>query len=139
MAAVAAGLTVLTPNAELAAALTDAVEREYRRSGREIWATPRIRELNSWLRELSALRQLTQPHAPRCLTEVEERELWRAVVEDSELGRDFVDPAAGARAARRARRTMREYGIPRRALESEPSAETQAFSAVEPGFRAALP
>ena len=53
--------------------------------------------------------------------------MWRAVVEDSELGRDLVDPAAGARAARRARRTMQEYGIPRRALESEPSAETQAF------------
>ena len=127
MAAVTAGLTVLTPNAELSAALTDAVEREHRRVGLEIWATPRIRELNSWLRELSALRQLTQPQAPRCLTEVEERELWRAVVEDSELGRDFVDPAAGARAARRARRTMQEYGIPRRALEAEPSAETQAF------------
>ena len=127
MAAVSAGLTVLTPNAELSAALTDAVEREHRRVGLEIWATPRIRELNSWLRELAAGRQLTKPQAPRCLTEVEERELWRAVVEDSELGRDFVDPAAGARAARRARRTMQEYGIPRRALEAEPSAETQAF------------
>jgi probable DNA repair protein len=127
MAAVSAGLTVLTPNAELSAALTDAVEREHRRRGLEIWATPQIRELNSWLRESSALRQLSAPRSPRCLTEVEERELWRAVIEDSDLGRDFVDPAAGARAARRARRTVQEYGIPRRALELEPSAETQAF------------
>jgi ATP-dependent helicase/nuclease subunit B len=127
MAAVTAGLTVLTPNGELAATLIDAVEREHRRLGREIWATPRIRELSSWLRELSATRQLTNPNSPRCLNDVEERELWRAVIEDSELGRDFVDSAAGARAARRARRSVQEYAIPLRALESEDSAETQAF------------
>jgi ATP-dependent helicase/nuclease subunit B len=117
MAAATAGLTVLTPTGELATALTDAVEREHRRLGHEVWPTPRIRELSSWLRELS----------PRCLTDLEERELWRAIVEDSEVGRDFIDAAAGARAARRARRTMQEYALPWRALEDEPAAETQAF------------
>jgi probable DNA repair protein len=127
MAAVSGGLTVLTPSGELTTALTDAVEREYRRRGAEIWATPRIREFSSWLRELSAARQLRDPDSPRCLTEVEERELWRTVVADSELGREFVDPAAGARAARRARGIVSEYGIPFGVLEFEPSVETQAF------------
>jgi ATP-dependent helicase/nuclease subunit B len=127
MAAATAGLTVLTPTVELATALADAVEREHRRTGHEIWATPRIRELSSWLRELSAIRQLADSRLPRCLTEVEERELWRAVIENSESSAGFMDLAAGARAARRARRTVQEYAIPLHALSLDPSAETQLF------------
>jgi ATP-dependent helicase/nuclease subunit B len=127
MAAASAGHTVLAPNAELAAALLDAVDREHRRLGHEVWATPRIREFSSWLRELHAARLLIDPTLPRCLTDVEERELWRAVVEDSDAGREFTDPAAAARAARRARHTLQEYGIPLRAIADEPAAETQAF------------
>lgn len=127
MAAATAGHTVLTPNAELAAALIDAVERELRSFGREVWATPRIREFSSWLRELHAARLLADPSLPRCLTDLEERELWRAVIEHSAAAREFTDPAAAARAARRARRTLREYGIPLHALAHEPAAETQVF------------
>jgi ATP-dependent helicase/nuclease subunit B len=127
MAAATAGHTVLTPNAELAAALVDAVEREYRRLGREVWPTPRIKEFSNWLRELHAARLLVDSSLPRCLNDVEERELWRAVIEDSAAAREFTDPAAAARAARRARRTLLEYGIPMRAVAHEPAAETQAF------------
>jgi ATP-dependent helicase/nuclease subunit B len=127
MAAATAGRTVLTPNAELAAALLDAVEREYRSLGREVWPTPRIRDLSSWLRELRAARLLVNPSLPRALSDIEERELWRAVVEDSASAREFTDPAAAARAARRARRTLQEYGIPLAAVALEPAAETQAF------------
>ena len=59
--------------------------------------------------------------------DVEERELWRSVIEDSAAAREFTDPAAAARAARRARRTLLEYGIPLRAIAQEPAAETQVF------------
>ena len=127
MAAATAGRTVLTPNTELAAALLDAVEREYRSLGREVWPTPRIRDFSSWLREMRATRMLVDPSLPRPLSDIEERELWRAVVEDSATAREFTDPAAAARAARRARRTLQEYGIPLAAVAQEPAAETQAF------------
>lgn len=64
----------------------------------------------------------------RCLTDVEERELWREVIDASESGRDFLDPAAAAGAARRARRTALDYGIPLHAVAGDPAEEAQAFS-----------
>jgi hypothetical protein len=75
-----AGRTVLTPNTELAAALFDAVERAHRDSGRDIWPTPRVRDFGSWLKEQHIKHQLADSSTPRCLSDVEERELWRRVV-----------------------------------------------------------
>jgi ATP-dependent helicase/nuclease subunit B len=125
LAAVAAGHTVLAPNTELAAALFDAVERSHRDAGRQVWRTPRVLDFSSWLRDQYAQSQLSNADTPRCLTEVEERELWRAVIDSD--SRDFLDPAAAARAASRARRTMREYGIPAARLSGDSSEETRAF------------
>jgi ATP-dependent helicase/nuclease subunit B len=112
---------------ELTAALFDAVERSYRDAGREIWPTPRVRDFGGWLRESYLQRQLTQSDSPRALSELEERELWRTVIDDIEAGRDFLDPTAAARAAQRARRVVYEYGIPLQALAADPSEEVQAF------------
>jgi probable DNA repair protein len=88
-----------------------------------------VRDFGSWLRELHVRRQLADAASPRVLSDVEERELWRAVIDDSELGRGFLEPAGAARAARRARRVMYEYGIPLRAIAADAamSDETQAF------------
>jgi ATP-dependent helicase/nuclease subunit B len=127
LAAVAAGRTVLAPNTELAAALFDAVERAHRDAGDEIWPTPRVRDFSSWLREQHAERQFAEAIAPRLLSEVEERELWRTVINTAETGTDFLDPAGAARAARRARRTLFEYAIPIQALDAADSSECAAF------------
>jgi ATP-dependent helicase/nuclease subunit B len=118
---------VLAPNVELASALFDAVEREFRAGGRDIWLTPQVRDFSSWLREQYLQRQLSSGNLLRCLSDVEERELWREVIDSTEPGRDFLDPAAAARAARRARRTILEYGIPLRAVADDPSEESRAF------------
>lgn len=134
LAAAAAGRTVLAPNAELAAALFDAIERAHRDAGDEIWPTPRVRDFASWLREQYLQRQLASSDSPRILSDVEERELWRAVVDSAAIGKDFLDPAGAARAARRARRTMREYNIPLRALGRDQSEEVQAFLAWNEAF-----
>jgi ATP-dependent helicase/nuclease subunit B len=136
LTALAAGQTVLTPNTELAAALFDAVEREYRESGRDLWPTPRVRDFDSWLREQYVQRQLSEPELPRCLTDLEEGELWRGIIDSSDLGRDFLDPAAAARAARRARRTLHEYGIPVGAIADDPTEEVRAFFAWNRAFEA---
>jgi ATP-dependent helicase/nuclease subunit B len=127
LAAVAAGRTVLAPNAELAAALFDAVERAHRDAGDEVWPTPQVRDYAGWVREQHVLQQLADAIAPRLLSEVEERELWRTVIDTAESGRDFLDPAGAARAARRARRTLFEYAIPVQALDAADSAECAAF------------
>lgn len=127
LAAVAAGRTVLAPNTELAAALFDAVQRVHRDAGDEVWPTPRVRDYSSWLREQHEQRQLADSSAPRLLSEVEERELWRMAVDRAEIGRDFLDPAGAARAARRARRTLFEYAIPLQALDAAQSEECSAF------------
>ncbi|MGB6355813.1 MAG: hypothetical protein WBF21_17715, partial [Steroidobacteraceae bacterium] len=90
MAALAAGHTVLAPNAELAAALSDAVERAHQEVGREIWPTPRVRDLGSWLRETHASRQLTDATLPRVLGDVDEREMWRAVIDSGDAGPELL-------------------------------------------------
>jgi hypothetical protein len=127
LAAVAAGRTVLAPNTELAAALFDAVQRVHCDAGDEVWPTPRVHDYSSWLREQYGERQLADAIAPRLLSEVEERELWRTVIDAAESGGDFLDPAGAARAARRARRTLFEYAIPFEALDAAHSSECAAF------------
>lgn len=129
LAAVKGGHTILAPNTELAAALYDAIERTYRAAGLDIWATPRVRDFGGWLRDEHVRAQLTDSTSPRLLSDIEERELWRTLIEAGDSGHDFLDPAAAARAARRARRTMYEYGIPQRSVAERGagSDETEAF------------
>jgi ATP-dependent helicase/nuclease subunit B len=127
LAAVAAGRTVLVPNTELANALFDAVQRFHRDAGDEVWPTPRVHDYSSWLREQHVQRQLSEAIAPRLLSEVEERELWRMVIDTAQTGRDFLDPPGAARAARRARRTLFEYAIPIEALDAAHSEECATF------------
>jgi ATP-dependent helicase/nuclease subunit B len=126
MSAVTAGHTVLVPNTELAAALFDAVERTYRDSGRDVWPTPRVRDFGSWLREKHAGRQLTDATLPRVLSDIDERELWRSVIDSSGVGEGLAEPTGAARAARRARRAVHEYGIPLRAIADHASASEES-------------
>jgi len=87
--AAGAGHTILVPNAELAAALFDAVERRLIEAGTEVWPTPRIRDFGGWLRERYAERQLLEPSLPRVLSDIEERELWRSVISRATPGISF--------------------------------------------------
>jgi probable DNA repair protein len=121
------GLTVLVPNTELAAALVDAVERSHRDRGREIWPTPRIRDFGGWLKDRHVLRQLIDSTVPRCLTEVEERELWRDAILESDSERRFLEPSGAARAAGRAHRATHEYGIPMGAVAADGGEESAMF------------
>jgi len=129
MTAVTAGHTILAPNTELAAALFEAVERAHRDAGRDVWPTPRVRDIGSWLREKHVGRQLSDAVLPRVLGDIEERELWRAVIDSSDTGRDLAEPTGAARAARRAHRAIHEYGIPLRVIAEHASAteESRAF------------
>jgi probable DNA repair protein len=122
-----AGRTVLAPNAELANALLDAIERAQRDAGRAWWPTPRVRDFGGWLKERHLQRQFTDSTLPRCLSDVEERELWRHVVLASESAHSMLEPAGAARAARRARRAMAEYGIPLQAIAAHGTEETTAL------------
>jgi probable DNA repair protein len=126
MAAVTAGHTILAPNTELAAALFDEVERAHQDAGRDVWPTPRVRDFGSWLRERHVGRQLTGAASLRVLSDIDERELWRTLIESSDVGEGLVDPTGAARAARRARRAIHEYGIPLRAIADHASASEES-------------
>ena len=126
MTAVAAGHTILAPNTELAAALFDAVERSHQDAGRDVWPTPRVLDFGSWLRARHAERQLADARTPRVLSDIDERELWRAVIDSTEVGQSMLEPAGAARAARRARRTVYEYGIPFQAVADHASASEES-------------
>lgn len=125
--AAGAGHTILAPNAELAAALFDTVERLHVEAGHDFWPTPRIRDFGSWLRERYGERQRSDASLPRVLSDVEERELWRTAVQGSAAGGEFLEPGGAARSARRARRAMFEYGIPFASLGANPTEETLAL------------
>jgi ATP-dependent helicase/nuclease subunit B len=125
--AAGSGHTILTPNTELAAALFDAVERMHIDRQHDVWPTPQIRDFNGWLRERHVIRQLADASLPRLLSDVEERELWRTVILDSDAGKELLEPAGAAHAARRARRAMAEYGIPSTALDGHATDEVLAL------------
>lgn len=105
----------------------DAVERHHRDAGHDIWRTPRVRDFGSWLREQHTGRQYVDAAGPRCLSDVEERELWRAVVLEGESSGNFLDVGGAARSARRARRAIYEYGIPLEAIAQYATDESQAL------------
>ncbi len=111
----------------MAAALFDAVERLHLEAGHDVWPTPRIRDFGGWLRERHAERQLSDPSLPRALGDIEERELWRSVILESDGGEHFLEPVGAARGARRARRAMFEYGIPAGALAEYATEESLAL------------
>ncbi len=122
-----AGQVILVPTNELAAALLDWVERGHVAAGHEVWPTPRIRDFGSWLREQYNTRQLTDAALPRCLNDIEERELWRSVLLESEGGAELLEPNGAAQSARRARRTLFEYEIPLGKVAEYATEETLAF------------
>jgi ATP-dependent helicase/nuclease subunit B len=134
--AAAAGVTVLAPNAELAAALSAVVERMHLDAGHEVWPTPHIRDFGGWLRERYQSRQLEDATLPRLLSEVEERELWRSVILETDAGEHFLEPAGAAQAARRASRAMLEYDIPLTALGGDESEEVVMLLAWRRRFEA---
>jgi ATP-dependent helicase/nuclease subunit B len=129
LAAAEAGQTILAPNGELAAALFDALERAQREAGRELWSTPKVRDFGSWAREQYAERHGADESLPRQLSDIEDRELWRQVIDGSDTSPELLDVGLAARAARRARRTVLEYAIPWRRLSAEASDETDIFLA----------
>ncbi len=116
---------MLAPSAELARAVFDAVERAHRDAGERVWPTPRVRDFASWLREQHALR--TDPGF-RCLSDFEERELWRQAIEESAYADRLIEPQGAARAAQRARRVMADYGIPHAALATSGGEEAEALA-----------
>ncbi len=125
LAALDAGLTILAPNSELATVLIDAVARHHRAAGREVWPTPRVRDFGSWLREQHLRRQLSGAATLRVLQDLEERELWRALVLADERSEAMLEPAAAAAAARSGRRAAYQYGIPLAAIDAYATEETR--------------
>jgi probable DNA repair protein len=125
--ALEAGCIILAPNAELATTLVDAVERLHVELAHAVWPTPQIRDFAGWLRDRHVVRQFADASLPRVLSDIEEHELWRAAILASDAGKELLEPAGAARAARRARRTMSEYGISHAALAKYPSDEVRAL------------
>jgi probable DNA repair protein len=117
----------LTPSTEISAALLRALERSYQLAGREVWPTPRVRDFRGWLRERHAERQFAHGDSPRCLSDFEERELWREIISADSSRAESLDPGVAARLAQRARRGITEHAIPWRPIVAQAAAETETF------------
>ncbi len=117
----------MTPHVELSAALLRALERSYQLAGREVWTTPQVRDFRGWLREQHAEQHLARGGSPRCLTDFEEREMWRAIISADASRGESVDPGVAARLAQRARRSILEHAIPWHQVVAQASAETETF------------
>src|ERR1700693_2729320 len=104
------------------------------KAGHDLWPTPHIRDFGSWLKERYGERQRSDASLPRVLSDIEERELWRSVVQGSAAGGEFLEPGGAAPRARRARRAMFEYGIPVGSLAAYPTEETLALINWNRGF-----
>ena len=118
---------MLTAHIEMSVALLHALERSYQLAGREIWPTPPVLDFRGWLRERHADQHLAVGGLPRCLTDFEERELWREIISSDASRPEALDAGVAARLAQRARRTVIEYAIPWHAVATHASAETEVF------------
>ena len=127
---------MLAPNAQIASLLIDRIARHHLAAGRDIWPTPKVRDFASWVRERYEWQDFGTGTAPRVLEDPEEREIWRQVVNASNLADALTDPAGAARAARQAFRAMYDYGLPMREVALQPGAEVQALLQWIEGFRA---
>ena len=125
--AVDSGLTVLVPNTELAAALADAVERSHRRRDARFGLPRASATSGAGSRIGTSVASCSTRRLPRCLSDAEERELWRDAVLGSDPGQRFLEPSGAARAARSARRAIQEYGIPMGAIAADGGEEASMF------------
>jgi probable DNA repair protein len=116
--------------------LADAVDRLHLAAGHAVWPTPAIRDFDGWLLERYTERQQRDASLPRALTDFEERELWRAAILATEIGRECLEPDGAAASARRARRAMLEHGIPFRALTAYQTPEALALLEWNAAFEA---
>lgn len=96
------GLTVVTPNRRLAAALASAHDRGQREAGHEAWPTPDIIPWGGLVERLwdAIAHAPGEGDLPLVLAPAEEEALWEAVVAESRHAADLAGPAGAARAAR---------------------------------------
>jgi ATP-dependent helicase/nuclease subunit B len=80
--ALADGAVVLAASARAARALRLAYSEQQRRSGREMWASPTLYDMEGWLNRLWTDFLFAAPEAPLLLTPAQEHALWKRVQHD---------------------------------------------------------
>jgi len=101
-AALAAGLTVVTPNNRLARTLVARHDAAMMRAGKRAWSAGRALPWSAWLGLLwrEALAENVDAAALRLLSGVEADYLWqRSVSDDPAIGTGLLDPRAAAKLA----------------------------------------
>ncbi len=114
---------MLAPSTEIASILRHRVQQEFAAGAARVWRTPAVRDFSTWALE----RYTERADARRVLSVFESFQLWGDAIAASAAGPELLDLGAAARAARSARRIMRDHGITARELRASGSPESLAF------------
>jgi probable DNA repair protein len=110
MAALADGVTIVTPTPTLASVAVEQFDREQLSRGNESWERPGIHSLDVWMTNCWQDARFASPNAPSLLSLSQEREVWRQIIEADRS--DLFDLRAMASLAQKAARVIAEYQIP---------------------------
>ena len=113
LAALAAGDTLVTANARLAAALRAAHDHAALAEGRPVWVSPDLLTWPSWLERCLEVAQWSDASAatPLLLSETQEQLLWETVIRDTAGGDGLLQVPATARRAREAAARLLAWGL----------------------------
>jgi ATP-dependent helicase/nuclease subunit B len=98
------GVTVVTPNRRLSAALAREFDSLRLGEGAPSWESPDILPLSAFVERLyeDALYSALAERLPLLLAPAEEQVLWEGVIRDTRAGKDLLSPASAAALARNA-------------------------------------
>ena len=104
--ALEAGTLVLTPNHRLARRIKQAWGRYQSANGVTAWLTPRVMSLDHWWQHCYRHQVWQGSDYPGVASSLQQRILWRRVVEQSEIAASLLRPAAAADLAQSAHQTL---------------------------------
>ena len=119
------GTLILTVNRRLARFIVQGYETAQMEAGREVWPTPQVLPLTTWLQQLWQSCCFDRPDLPYVLDDHQSLLLWEQVISESNDG--LLNIAATARSAAQAWRLMQQWQLSEHDLPRHHNLDVDAF------------
>lgn len=119
------GILVLTVNRRLARFISQGYDTFQMEKQREVWESPNVLPLNTWLQQLWQECCFIEPELPLLLDDHQSLLLWEQVIAETNAG--LLNVAATARTAVQAWRLMQQWQISETDLPKHYSVDVDAF------------